>query len=68
MAQYLLDQGADVESAKNDGWTPLHIAAEKGHMEVIIFMVSRGAQADQRVQPQLLCFLCVLAHLSRRSK
>ncbi|GAB1318061.1 Ankyrin repeat and FYVE domain-containing protein 1 [Madurella fahalii] len=33
--QRLLDNDADVEAKDNEGLTPLHIAAEKGHKAVV---------------------------------
>ncbi len=31
----LLERGADIKKAANDGRTPLYIASEKGHAEVV---------------------------------
>jgi len=40
----LLDRGADVNAKSNNGWTPLDIARERGHVEVVrvIEEYSRG--------------------------
>jgi hypothetical protein len=35
-----------VKTKKNDGWTPLHIAASKGHAEVVKFLVEQGVEAN----------------------
>jgi ankyrin repeat protein len=41
-----LELGADVDAAKNDGMTAVHMAAEKGSDELIRFLVERGARLD----------------------
>ena len=39
----LLQRGAVVDAAENDGATPLFIASEKGHLEVVRELLARGA-------------------------
>ncbi len=39
----LLDAGADINSATEDGETPLMLAAQKGRMETVHLLVARGA-------------------------
>jgi ankyrin len=41
-----LELGADVDAAKNDGMTAVHMAAEKGSDELIRFLVEHGARLD----------------------
>ncbi|KAL0435807.1 UNVERIFIED_CONTAM: hypothetical protein Sradi_0288600 [Sesamum radiatum] len=41
-----LDQGADVNGRDQNGWTPLHRAAFKGHIESVKVLVSHGARVD----------------------
>jgi ankyrin repeat protein len=42
--KYLVDElHADVNSRDNDGYTPLHHAAARGDKEMIIYLVSKGA-------------------------
>lgn len=43
MVSLLLEFGADVDSANNQGCTPLIFAAIRGHQEVIGQLVSAGA-------------------------
>ncbi|KAM0261878.1 hypothetical protein ACHAQJ_002081 [Trichoderma viride] len=38
-----LDEGADVNAADKDGWTPLHAASEYGHVEVARLLIEKGA-------------------------
>jgi uncharacterized protein len=41
---YLVEEmGADVNARDNDGYTPLHHAAARGDNEVILYLVSKGA-------------------------
>jgi ankyrin repeat protein len=42
--KYLVDElGADVNARDNDGYTPLHHAAARGDNEMILYLVSKGA-------------------------
>jgi ankyrin repeat protein len=42
--KYLVEElGMDVNSRDNDGYTPLHHAAARGDNEVILYLVSKGA-------------------------
>ena len=42
----LLEEGADVNVARGDGLTPLHLAAENGHLAVAEALVAAGAAID----------------------
>jgi ankyrin repeat protein len=42
----LLDNGADVRMKKNDGATPLHIAAEQGYTKVARALIAKEAPVD----------------------
>jgi ankyrin repeat protein len=39
----LLDHGADVNARKQDYWTPLHLSACNGRLEVVKLLLGRGA-------------------------
>ena len=39
----LIEAGADLDKANNDGWTPLWIASQNGHLEVVRLLVEAGA-------------------------
>jgi ankyrin repeat protein len=41
-----LELGADVNAAKKDGMTALHMAAEKGSDELVKFLLANGAKLD----------------------
>ncbi len=42
--KYLVEElGADVNAPDNDGYTPLHHAASRGDNEMILYLVSKGA-------------------------
>jgi hypothetical protein len=46
--QVALGLGADVNAAKSDGMTALHMAAEKGNDELIEFLLANGAKLDSK--------------------
>ena len=42
--KYLVEElGADVNARDNDGYTPLHHAASRGDNDMILYLVSKGA-------------------------
>ena len=45
--KYLVEElGADVNARDNDGYTPLHHAAARGDNEMILYLVSKGADVN----------------------
>gem|GEM_PF-2149472 len=52
VVEYLLDKGANLKTATNDGATALHRAAECGDVDVLKLLVDKGADVDaQRKNP-----------------
>jgi ankyrin repeat protein len=47
-AKFLVEHGADVNTAGQYGWTALHAAAYQGLNDVIEYLVSKGAKIDQK--------------------
>ena len=45
-AAWLLEQGADLETADNDGWTPLHHAASADSLGVLRCLLKAGADPE----------------------
>jgi len=41
----LIDHGANVNARKQDLWTPLHLSAANGHLEVVNILLDCGADA-----------------------
>ncbi|RKK73949.1 hypothetical protein BFJ68_g18190, partial [Fusarium oxysporum] len=39
----LLEKGADITTTNNYGWTPLHVASNNGHAEVVKMFLEKGA-------------------------
>lgn len=48
LAELLLTAGADPNIPTERGNTPLHIAAYRGHMEMVKFLLSKGAEPSRR--------------------
>ena len=46
----LLNQGVPVNSRNEDGWTPLHHAAQNGRLNVVQELLKRGAHVHSRDQ------------------
>ena len=46
-ARLLLDKGAEVDRAAEDGQTPLFIACQKGHVDVARLLLDKGAEVDR---------------------
>ena len=46
--QELLAAGADANSADEEGWTPLMIAAQGGHLEVMRALLAAGADTNMQ--------------------
>jgi ankyrin repeat protein len=49
LVEALLRHGASVQIANDESLMPLHIAAAKGHLEIVKIVVEAGAQLGQRV-------------------
>jgi ankyrin repeat protein len=47
MVDMLIKKGGDVNSGNRDGITPLHIAAEKSHLDVLEMLLKVGAQVGR---------------------
>nr|CAD7427177.1 unnamed protein product [Timema monikensis] len=43
MMKLLIEYGADVNAEDSEKWTPLHAAATCGHLHLVRFLISRGA-------------------------
>jgi ankyrin repeat protein len=48
VVEYLLDEGADVDHADDDGFTALHFAAQVGRLDVAEVLFRSGAKLDAR--------------------
>jgi ankyrin repeat protein len=43
----MIEAGADVNQATDNGWTPLSIAAQQGHETVVWAMIEAGADVNK---------------------
>lgn len=50
--QLVETENADVNSKAPDGWTPLHYAAQKGHLDIVKYLIQKGAHVDAKEQMQ----------------
>ena len=46
--EVLIEGGADVNAPGENGRAPLHVAAEKGHLEAAHLLLALGADLDAR--------------------
>ena len=43
MSRELISNGANVNAGKQDDWTPIHLSARNGHLEVVKLLLEHGA-------------------------
>ncbi|MFC1757482.1 ankyrin repeat domain-containing protein [Planctomycetota bacterium] len=48
VVQLLLAAGADIHGIGTNGWTPLHMAAARGHVEKCRLLINAGADVNRR--------------------
>lgn len=46
LAKYLVDQGVDINTKRNDDNTALNMAPWEGHLEMVKYLVDHGANAS----------------------
>ena len=49
MVELLLGNGAAVNQATKDGFTPLYIACQKGHKNIVELLLGNGARVKSRL-------------------
>lgn len=65
VSRLLLEAGAQKESATRElGITPLHRAAQEGHLEVVRLLLSAGAAKDKAILSDGATPLLFAAHLA----
>ena len=50
-----------MDSLDEDGWTPVHYAAENGHVEILNVLRTSGADVNRIVSKQNIVFSCLLS-------
>lgn len=50
IVEKLLDGGADLHQTGINGWTPLHLASVRGHVEKARLLLDAGARVNQRTE------------------
>jgi ankyrin repeat protein len=46
VVSYLVEAGANIKPVNNNGATPLHVAAQQGHLAVVKYLQERGANIE----------------------
>ena len=46
VAQLLLEHGVDINTRRNDRWTPLHIASHFGTLQIVQVLIDHSAEVD----------------------
>lgn len=46
IVEVLIEAGADIEATQEDGWTALHLGAEKGEEKVVDLLIHSGSDFD----------------------
>ena len=64
--EYWIDQGADINSTSQEGWTPLGFAAEEGHLKYVKLLLARGAKMNNPASDEQMPLLAASGegHLS----
>ena len=44
--RFLVENGADKDQTDNNGATPLSVAAQSGHLDIVQFLVEVGAEKN----------------------
>ena len=50
VVKVLIDHGADVHTADDFGWTPLHSAASSGHKKLVKLLLDKGSDPNKRTK------------------
>ena len=64
VVKLLVKGGANIHQASNLGITPLHVAALKGHQEVVDYLMSKGATFEATGTLAKVCKCCGAADSS----
>lgn len=64
-AQWLLENGADVNAMTTRQETPLQFALQAGHLMLAKLLLDRGALASNLSEPQLVFVRCLKAELAK---
>ena len=51
LVEQLIKEGADILAQDHCGWTPLHEASNRGHLDVVRVLVSHGANVNDKGGP-----------------
>jgi len=61
-----VEHGLDINKESTEGWTPILNACEKGHIEIVKYLVEHGADIIKNVMMVLHpCILHVKMYISK---
>ena len=43
IVKYLVERGSDINKERSNGWIPLLIACQNGHIEIVKYLVKHGS-------------------------
>jgi len=45
--KFLIEKGVDINKANKDGFTPLYIASQEGHLDLVKLLIEKGAEINK---------------------
>lgn len=56
IVKFLVEKGAIIDCAFQNGYTPLHIACAERHFDTVVFLLENGADINAKSRKGEVCF------------